>query len=297
MNNLEIQNLNLMKERENFIKYLDVSELTLNTYKNGISSFLEYLNSNDIKKPTRDDFRDFREYLKGNRSINTINGYMTAIRCFFKYLEANGIYNNITKEVKSLKYSTTPTTQVLSEKQCQEIYKNLTDKREKCLWSLAITTGLRANEIALAKIENIKIYNGETVLFVKCKKRDDESEYVKLSTQVLKDIKDYIGDRSQGNIFISNSNHNKGNGVTNKTIRLIVKNILKRNGIEQDWVSVHTLRRTMATISYNNGQDIVAIQQVLHQHSIATTRRYLNQTTRDNNKLEYSVSNILLGGD
>ena len=31
MNNLEIQNLNLMKERENFIKYLDDSELTIKT--------------------------------------------------------------------------------------------------------------------------------------------------------------------------------------------------------------------------------------------------------------------------
>ena len=53
----------------------------------------------------------------------------------------------------------------------------------------------------------------------------------------------------------------------------------------------------MATISYNSGANIVDIQQVLHQKSIATTRRYINNVTRNNNKLEYKVSNLILGGN
>ena len=145
------------------------------------------------------------------------------------------------------------------------------------------------------KIENIKEYNGEIVLFVKCKKRDDESEYVKLSPQVLNDINDYIGQRTNGYIFVSTSNNNNGGGVTNTTIRRTIKSILKRFGIEEDGFSCHSLRRSMATISYNGGADIVQIQQVLHQHSLNTTRRYIQQCTRDNNKLEYKVADAILG--
>ena len=52
----------------------------------------------------------------------------------------------------------------------KEIYNSLTDKREKCMFGLMVVTGLRANEVALAKLDNIKLYNGEVVLFVKCKK-------------------------------------------------------------------------------------------------------------------------------
>lgn len=287
---------NIVNENiESFFEYLDVNEITINLYKKGIRNFLEFLNKFGIKHPLRVDFKNYREYLKESMSVNTINTYLTCVRAFFKYLEANGIYQNITKDVKNVKTSTIPKHQVLSEEKSREIYRGLTDKRDKLLFGLAITTGLRASEIANAKIENIKEYNGEVVLFVKCKKRDDESEYSKLSNEVLKDLFDYIQDRRSGYIFVSNSKRNKDCGVTSKTIRLLVKNILKKFGIEEDGFSCHSLRRSSATISYNNGADIVAIQQFLHQRSIATTRRYIQQCSRDNNKSEYELSKSILG--
>ena len=118
---LKKDDLNLFERGENFIEYLDVNKLTLNAYRNGINCFLKYLEEKNIKHPTRNDFRGFREELKQSMSINTINSYMTAIRRFFKYLEVNGIYEDITKDIKSLKYSKTPATQILSEELCKEI--------------------------------------------------------------------------------------------------------------------------------------------------------------------------------
>ena len=295
MNNMvEFKNIDLNNVQERFIDYLDVNELTVKNYKEGIKHFIDYLEENNIKQPTRIDFRNFRDSLKDKMQTNTINSYLTANRGFFRYLEANGIYPNITNDVKSIRTSNIPKKQVLSQEECKNIYNSLTDKREKLMFSLAITTGLRANEIALAKIENIKLYNDEIVLFVKCKKRDDETEYVKLSDQVLKDIEEYIEQRTDGYIFISTSNHNNGGGVTSKTIRLIVKSILKRFGYDEDYFSCHSLRRSFATISYNNGADVKSIQQVLHHRSLATTNRYINQCTRDNNKLEYKVADAIL---
>ena len=291
-----LENIKFEDERESFLEYLDVSEITLNSYRKGINNFLCYLQRNNIKYPTRANFKAYREELKNNRSINTTNTYLTCVRAFFKYLEINNIYQNITKDVKNLKTSSVPKHQVLDVEESKYIYNNLESKRDKLLFGLAITTGLRASEIAYAKIENIKEYNSEIVLFVKCKKRDDESEYSKLSDQVLRDLKNYIGERKSGYIFTSTSNHNKNNGVTPKTIRKIVKDILKKFGIDEDGFSCHSLRRSTATISYNQGADIVAIQQALHHKSIATTRRYIQQCSRDNNKLEYNLSNSILGG-
>lgn len=287
---------NIESNIESFIEYLDVEEITIDLYKKGIKNFLDYLKNKNVKHPTRMDFKAYRDELKKKTSINTTNTYLTSVRAFFKYLEANNIYSNITKDVKNVKTASIPKHQVLTLEKCQEIYKNLTNKRDKLLFGLAITTGLRASEIASARIENIKLHNGEVVLFVKCKKRADESEYSKLSDQVLNDLFDYIQDRRSGYIFISNSNHNNGNGVTSKTIRVLVKNILKKFGIDENGFSCHSLRRSSATISYNQGADIVSIQQYLHQRSIATTRRYIQQCTRDNNKSEYNLSNSILGG-
>lgn len=296
MNNLvELKNIDLKNASEDFISYLDVNECSLYTYKEGIKHFLEYLQDNNIKQPTRIDFKNYRNSLKGKLTTNTINNYLTANRCFFRYLEINNLYENITKDVKSIKTSSIPVKQTLSQEKCQEIYKSLTDKREKCIFSLMVSTGLRANEVALAKLDNIKEYNGEIVLFVKCKKRDDESEYVKLSDRVLQDIKDYVEHRTNGYIFTSTSNKNIGQGVTNKTIRLIVKNILRRFGFDENSFSCHSLRKTCATLAYNNGASIYDIKEVLHHRSIVTTQRYISQTTRDNNKTEQNISKLIFG--
>lgn len=293
-NEIKLNNIDFSNATEDFITYLDVNAETLRCYKEGIKKFLEYLKNIEVKYPTRNDIRNFRECLTKEHSVYTINSYLTALRRFFDYLEDNNLYENITRSVKSLKTSNIPVRQTLNEDECKKIYKSLTDKREKAIFSLAITTGLRANEIATAKIENIKIYNGEVVLFVKCKKRDDESEYVKLSDQVLKDIYDYLENRTSGYIFISTSSHNLGGGLSTTSIRSIVKSIFRRFGYDEKGFSCHSLRRSMATLSYNAGADIVQIQQVLHQKSLTTTRRYIQQSVRDNNKLEIEIANRIL---
>lgn len=292
-NDLTLQKLK--EYEESFIDYLDVDDLTLKAYKVGINALMQYLRDNKVKQPTRDDLIAFRNELRERYSSNTTNTYMIAVRALFKYLEIHGLYKNIAVDLKGARYDTTPKKEVLSIEQAQTIYKGLTDAREKALFSLLITTGLRGIEVARAKLEDIKMHNGEIVLWVQCKKHDSKDEYVKLSQQVLNDIKNYVGDRNEGYIFISTSNHNNGGGITTKTIRLIIKDIFKRFGLNKDTFSLHSTRRSSATIMYENGADIYSIQQVLHHKSNATTTRYINAVTRNNNKNEYIVSDTILG--
>ena len=286
----------LQEYEESFIDYLDVDDLTLRAYKVGINALMQYLKDNGIKQPTRNDIIAFRDMLRANYSSNTVNTYMIAVRALFKYLEIHELYKNICVDIKGAKYDTTPKKEVLSIEQAQNIYKNLTDPREKALFSLLITTGLRGIEVAKAMIEDIKVHNGEVVLWVQCKKHDSKDEYVKLSQQVLRDIHNYIGNRTSGYIFTSTSNHNNGGGITTKTLRLIIKDIFKRFGLDRDTFSLHSTRRSSATIMYEQGADIYSIQQVLHHKSNATTTRYINAQTRNQNKSEYMVSDTILGG-
>ena len=279
--------------KESFIDYLDVDDLTLKTYKTGIESFIMYLKENNINNPTRDDVIAYRNMLRETYSNNTVNTYMIAVRALFKYLEIHNIYDNICVDIKGAKYSTTPKKEVLSLEQIKSIYNDLNNLEDKALFSLMCSTGLRVCEISTALIEDIKEYNGEVVLFVLGKKRDSKCEYVKLSKQVLEDIKAYIGDRTTGYIFVSTSNNNNGGGLTTTSLRSRIKNILRRFGINKDTVSCHSLRRSFAVISYETGSSIYDIQQVLHHSSINTTTRYLKQVDRDKNKTEYNVSNII----
>lgn len=287
---------NLQDYEENFIDYLDVDDLTLRTYKVGIENFKEYLKANGIKVPTRNDIITYRNYLRENYEDNTVNTYMVALRRLFKYLKIHNLFEDLTVDIKGARYTAIPKKQVLTQEQAQTIYKSLTDAREKALFSLFITTGLRGIEVSRAEIEDIKIHNGEVVLWVQCKKRDSKNEYVKLSEQVQADIYNYLDGRTTGNIFISTSNENKGLGISTKSIRKIIKDIFKRFGLDSDTFSCHSLRRSCATFMYNGGADIRQIQEVLHHASPVTTNRYVNAITRNENKSEFMVSNMILGG-
>lgn len=296
---------NLININENFIgdvfvnkffQFLDVnSKDTVRTYKNGIFNFLQYVKDHNVVKPNRNTIVNWKTNLKAKASSSsTINTYLVAVKRFFNFLEMYGLYPDIAKFVKGYNVSVTPKKNVLTEKQIKIIYKNLNDKREKALFGLLITTGLRGIEVANAKIENIKIINGEYCLFIQCKGHTEPDEYVKLAPNIVNDIVNYIEDRRKGNIFISTSNHNNGKGISVLTVRRIIKSIFKRFGIDDETISLHSTRRTFACISYNNGQSIYDIQQVLHHKNIATTTRYLKQVDRNNNNSENIVANILV---
>lgn len=296
-NNYEQLTLERLNEYgESFIKYLDVDDKTLHAYRVGINNLMQYLKNNGIKNPTRDDLIAFRDELREKYSSNTTNTYMIAVRALFKYLEIHKLYENICVDIKGAKYDTTPKKEVLSLNQMQTIYNSLEDPREKALFGLMISTGLRVCEISTALIEDIRMHNNEIVLFVLGKKRDSKSEYVKLSDQVINDLEEYIGNRTSGNIFISTSNENYGKGLSTVSLRKIIKGIFKRYGLEKDTLSCHSLRRSFAVVSYETGNSIYDIQQVLHHASINTTTRYLKQVDRDKNKTEYNVANAIFGG-
>ena len=293
INGNQIMNIDFEMYGESFIKYLDVDIKTLKSYEAGINNFMEYLKEHNIKQPVRDDVIGYRDYLRQTYCSNTVNSYMTAIRALFKYLKIHKIYDNLAEDVKGAKYSTTPKKEVLSLEQMKEIYNSLTDVRERALFGLMISTGVRVWEVSNALIEDIKYHNGEVVLFILAKKRDSKCEYVKLSYQVLDDIKKYIGNRTSGYIFTSTSNNSLGDGLSTTSLRKLIKKIFKRFGIDKDTVSCHSLRRSFAVVSYETGSSIYDIQQVLHHANINTTTRYLKQVDRDKNKTELRVSNAI----
>ena len=145
----------IMDYKQDFLNFIDVGGETVKSYNCGVKRFIEYLRDNNITNPTREDVIAFRNKQVNEKSIATANAYLSALKAFFGYLEYNGVYKNITTNVKNVRQSVLPKKQVLTLNQIKEIYSKLEDVREKCIFSLMITTGLRGIEVVNAKIEDI----------------------------------------------------------------------------------------------------------------------------------------------
>lgn len=281
--------------RKGFLNYIDVSKKTQETYQNGLNAFYEYIYINNIKNPSREDILGFRGYIKEHLSVSTVNTYMIGLRNFFKWLEYKGIYKNITENVKGLKIGNSHRKESLTQEECQKILENVKDTREKIIFLLATTCGLRANELVNIRLEDFKIKQDKICLYVLGKGRDFKEDFVVIPEKLYSYIQNYIQEYNIIDyLFVSTSNNNSNGKLTTKTIRLIVKNMFKRIGIDSNNYSLHSCRHSFATFSIKSGQDIRSVSQALRHKSISTTTIYLHDLEKIENKCSSSVSSLLL---
>lgn len=136
-------------------------------------------------------------------------------------------------------------------------------------------TGVRANEFVNLKIENFD-YNNKT-LYIDVAKKESQ-RYVPLLPNLADELKTFVGNRTQGYIFISQ----KPNKITRdyryspQRIWQIVNEIAKIAGVstEHKRVYPHKLRHTIATFLLSKGMPIEEIQKFLGHKDITTTQIY-----------------------
>lgn len=292
---MNTRDLDILSLKEEYLSYIDVSDNSVNTYNVGIKAFAEYLKEKDVKRPTRADVINFREYLKEEHTIPTINSYLIAVRNFFRFLEYNGIYKNIAENVKGLRDTELHKRNALTLEQCNLLIENAKDDREKIIILLALTCGLRINEITNVRIEDFKQENGNIVLYVLGKGKTDKVDYVIVDKDIFEMIKDYVRKYEISDyLFVSNSNNHKGEKMHSGSIRAIVNSMYERAGLKTDKVVFHSLRHSFATIALENGQDIREVSKALRHSNLGVTERYAHDIQAKNNKCSSVVTNCVL---
>ena len=295
--NLEIDKRNELQIKDyvkSFLDYIDVKDKTIETYEIALRQFLGYLKEHNIKTPTREDIIEYRENLKENLKPNTVNSYLIAIRNLYNYLEYEGITKNITKNIKGVNIGEEHKRNALTEEQCKSVLENALNNREKLMFLLGIVCGLRAKEIVNIQISDFKEKDGVICLYVFGKGRDYKEDFVVVPNDLFEFIKEYVKEYNINNyLFTSSSNHNHNGKLTTKTIRLIIKDMFKRVGLDSEEYSQHSCRHTFATLSIKNGIDIREVSQALRHKSIQTTTIYLHDLEKLNNQCSNSISNIL----
>lgn len=286
---------------ERFLRYLDVSERTIETYRKGLHSFFSFLIKWDIIIPTRNTILEYKHYLKAtNHKPTTITGYIVAVRLFFKWLHQEDIYPNIADNIKGEKISIEHKKDYLTTNQLKEVFKT-TDKtdlkslRDYAILSLMTTTGLRTIEVIRAKVEDIKTAGDDVVLYIQGKGRTEKSEYVKLAPQIEKILRQYLeASKNKDYIFTGVSNNKTANNqLTTRSISRIIKTHFREAGLNSDRLTAHSLRHTAGTLNLMNGGTLEETQQLLRHNKISTTMIYLHHLQRANNKSEERIAGAI----
>jgi len=286
-----------------FLGLATVKRGSKETYRRALRQFLNWIEEKGIMNPDRQTILAYKADLKA-RGLSPLSllAYIVAVRKFFEWTEWKKYYPNIARAIKVGKKSRGFKKDPLTIEQVQELMSSidkstLKGKRDYALLNLLIRTGLRTIETTRANMGDIRQQGGVALLWIQGKGRDDKDQFVVLTKETLKPIYKYLKARREKNknepLFASISDRNKGDRLTTRSIRRIVKERLKNIGIINDRLTAHSLRHTAITLSLKAGATIQEAQALGRHANINTTLIYAHNIDRIKNAPEKRIDKIL----
>lgn len=287
---------------ESFMANLDAKDATKKQYRKSLTLFFDWLDGNGINIQTvsRSDILSYRKYLlEGERQLTsqTVAAYIVAIRRFYEWAEAEKLYPNIAKGIKSPKIKKEFVKQHLTGDECREmlekLYGDVENKvrkktyannkgnalRDYAMVNLVLRTGLRTVEVSRLNIEDITTRRRKNVILVWGKGRDTKDDYVPLSEKAYGPIMEYLQTRPDARpsdpLFICEGYGSHGRRMSTRRIQAVCKSALRTIGLDDHAFSAHSFRHTCAVMLIQAGASAYDVQKYLRHSSIDTTEIYL----------------------
>lgn len=283
---------------DEFINYCffekGLSDKTLESYKNDLKVYKEYLNDKTIEKVEKissDNIKDFLKDRNGVEETTTIAHNLTVIKNFHSYL----LRQNLVKKDQSEFIERPKLRKYLPKTLSMEDVDKLLDikldtpfdYRNKAMLELLYGTGLRVSELVNLTLTDIDYTN----CILRVMGKGSKEREVPLGEYSIHYLKLYLNKRNEllkegvscDKIFLNNH----GKGMTRQGFFKNLKAILKEKGLNPE-VSPHTLRHSFATHLISHGADLRSIQEMLGHSDISTTKIY-TRVSDDKVKQDYEI--------
>ena len=267
----------------NFLKFIAI-HYKISNEENIKDVNISNMDISIMKKITLDDIHSYISYMATDlrSSPATRARKISTIRIFFKYLSSKAklIPTNPAQNLETPKLgkrmpkylSLEDSKKLLSTTVNEDSRNNI---RDYAIITLFLNCGMRLSELVNINIKDIDFSESKLNVIGK----GNKERTIFLNKACLKVLTDYLSVRphegvkfnSRDALFLSERKER----ISNRTVQQIVKNELKKAGLDTTKYSTHKLRHTAATLMYQYGNvDIRALQALLGHESIATTEIY-----------------------
>ena len=284
---------------QQFIRTVDVTQTTRDSYRKKLNAFFAWAEKEHRIPLRRGDVVAYKDSMKERRfTAGTISAYLTPIKLLYRFLADQYGVEDVTKGLGKVKKPAGHRKNALTREQVREVMGLIdTDteagKRDYAIVNLLFRTGLRTVEVARAQVGDIEQRGEEAILHVHGKGRAEKDAFVVLTPESLKPIYDYLTARGSTKdtdpLFASVSNNSKGQPLTTRAIRGIVKRYFRLAGLDTPKLTTHSARHTFATVALLNGADVMQVKESLRHQSVETTMIYTRVLNRLENAAERAV--------
>ncbi|MDR0323150.1 MAG: tyrosine recombinase [Treponema sp.] len=264
------------------------SVLTKECYRLEIRRFLDFLKTKTAEDGKTEislnnvDADVLCEYLAVRRDVDGIDSRsaaksISALRSFFRFAMDEGLIKNNPAAVIETPKRRLHLPEVLDKETIENLLNNIdTEKplgiRDKCLFELIYSAGLRVSEAAGLNIRDVDIEGG----IAKVRGKGNKERLVIFGKEAAVCLKKYLKEARF-----------KLAGKTNKSDALFIgrngkrlsrkgiwKNYAKWAGLSGTSSHLHTLRHSFATSLLAGGADLRSVQELLGHADLSTTQIY-----------------------
>lgn len=159
----------------------------------------------------------------------------------------------------------------LTDEDVEDIREVLQNPREKALFELMLSTGMRVSEIVHLNIGDIDLQRKRVTIWGQ---KSSKYRTGMLNPKAVKALQSYIGSRAGDEpLFYSERGHRR---LSKEWIQKMAKDIAVRGGITRVKVTVHVYRKTFASVLYRKTQDVLLVSKLLgHSKTDLTVQYYL----------------------
>lgn len=213
---------------------------------------------------------------------------IASLRSYFKYLHKSGILQqNPLAELETIKlrkelpvyFSLEDSVDLLSQIEGKNAI------RDYCIITLFLNCGMRLAELVGINITDIR---GDVLTVVG---KGNKERTIYLNQACLDALKDYMAVRKTLTATASDKNalflSSRNQRISRRTVQHLVEINVKKLGLDPHKYTTHKLRHTAATLMYQAGVDIRALQSILGHEQLSTTEIY---THLNDSQLREAVS-------
>ncbi len=242
---------------------------TIKTYAYVLDKFFRIYRKNPLEL-TNGDIRRYEEQLrKWNKSDNTINVYLSALKFFYE--------NILHKKFSALSFTprirrTLPT--FLSKEETAGLFQVISNPKHLLMITLLYATGMRVSELVRLKVGDFHF--NDNYGWIRDGKGGKDRLFV-IAQKLKGEILSWISTgklHSEDWLF-------SGYGMTHistSTVQIVLKQAARLAGIRKN-VHPHTLRHSFATHLIENGYAVTEVQPLLGHASVQTTMIYLHMAS------------------
>ena len=284
----------------------ELAQPTVTSYKKGMQKFTDWMQAEHPASISPDTIRLWQAHMLKDNQKRSVNTWLAGVRSFFTWCT----------DARLIPYNPTATVKGASRKGETQIHRKnpLTNAevrrllampdtstaqgaRDNAILHLFLFTAMRSVEINRANLSDWQTIGTQQVIYYQGKGHNEADDYKVVVDPVADAVQLWLSYRGNkpGPLFTSLSDRSQGERLSLRAIRNLIKDHMRKAGIDDPKKTTHSLRHTAITNAIVNGAPLRVVQTLAGHTSANTTSIYIHNVDRLQNPgekfIDYSNHN------